>query len=113
VGKILTHLYQYGEFAYVGGGFGKGIHNILEAAAFGVPIFFGNKNYARFNEANELIVRGGAFELGSYYDLKRIYERMMLFPESFQLACEVTRQYVIENTGATKKIVAYCKNLLN
>ncbi len=110
---MLSHLYQYGEFAYVGGGFGKGIHNILEAATFGVPIFFGNKNYLKFQEASDLIMRGGAFEIENYFELKKMYERFILFPENFLLACDVTRNYVKENIGATEKIVAYCKSILN
>jgi 3-deoxy-D-manno-octulosonic-acid transferase len=109
---MLSQLYQYGEFAYIGGGFGKGIHNILEAAAFGVPIFFGNKNYSRFQEANNLIAQGGAFGIGSYTELRKEYEHLILFPESFLLACEVNRQYVADNIGATEKIVNYCKKML-
>ena len=109
---MLSQLYQYGEFAYVGGAFGKGLHNILEAACYGVPIFFGNNNYEKSKEANDLIMRGGAFEISSYNDLKTKYELLNNKPESFLLACEVTRQYVKENLGATKKIVDYCKKYL-
>ena len=56
----LSHLYRYGTLAYIGGGFGKGIHNILEAATYGLPVIFG-PNYRKFSEAVELIERGGAF----------------------------------------------------
>jgi 3-deoxy-D-manno-octulosonic-acid transferase len=87
---LLSKLYRYGEFAYVGGAYGKGLHNILEAACYGIPILFGDKNYEKFREAVELINRGGAF----------------------QLACEVCRQYVEENTGATNAIMDYCRNIL-
>jgi 3-deoxy-D-manno-octulosonic-acid transferase len=107
---MLSRLYRYGEFAYVGGAFGKGLHNILEAACYGVPIFFGNKNYQKFQEAMDLINRGGAFEIADYPDLKSKYE-MLNIPENFMLACEVTRQYVEENLGATEKILSYCKKL--
>jgi 3-deoxy-D-manno-octulosonic-acid transferase len=109
---MLSRLYRYGEFAYVGGAFDKGLHNILEAACYGVPIFFGNKNFERFQEAHDLIMRGGAFEVGSYTELKAKYEMLNNRPESFLLACEVTRQYVQENLGATKKIVDYCQKFL-
>jgi 3-deoxy-D-manno-octulosonic-acid transferase len=108
---LLSRLYRYGEFAYVGGAFGKGLHNILEAACYGVPIFFGNKNFQKFQEATDLINRGGAFEVRDYPDLKAKYE-MLNLPESFLLACEVTRQYVEENLGATNKILQYCRNVL-
>ena len=109
---MLSKLYRYGEFAWVGGGFGKGLHNILEAACYGVPIFFGNKNYQKFKEANDLILRGGAFEIGNFFDLKAAYEMLLNRPENFLLASEVTRQYVRENLGATKKIMTFCSPYL-
>ena len=109
---MLSRLYRYGEFAFVGGAFGKGLHNILEAACYGIPVFFGNKNYQKYNEANDLIMRGGAFEVSGYAELKAKYELMIDRPENFLLACEVTRSYVEENLGATKKIVDYCIPIL-
>jgi len=109
---MLSRLYQYGEYAYVGGAFGKGLHNILEAACYGIPIFFGDRNYEKFQEANELIKRGGAFDIGSYKDFKFKYELLANNPETFLLACEVTKQYVNENLGATQRIVDYCKKYL-
>lgn len=108
---MLSCLYRYGEFAYIGGAFGKGLHNILEAACYGVPIFFGNRNYQKFAEAVDLINRGGAFEVADYTDLKIKYE-LLNVPESFQLACEVTKLYVEENLGATEKIMKYCRKVL-
>jgi len=109
---MLSQLYRYGEFAFVGGAFGKGLHNILEAACYGIPIFFGNRNYDKYKEANDLIMRGGAFEVSDYADLKAKYELLIMRPENFLLACEVTRSYVEENLGATKKIVDYCLPIL-
>ncbi|MEO7989949.1 MAG: glycosyltransferase N-terminal domain-containing protein [Chryseolinea sp.] len=107
---MLSRLYRYGEFAFIGGAFGKGLHNILEAACYGVPIFFGDKNYEKFQEATDLINRGGAFEVHDFSDLKSKYE-MLNTPESFLLACEVTRQYVEVNLGATEKIMTYIRKL--
>ncbi len=109
---LLSQLYRYGEFAFVGGAFGKGLHNILEAACYGIPIFFGNKNYDKYKEANDLIMRGGAFEVSGYAELKAKYELMINRPENFLLACEVTRSYVEENLGATKTIMEYCLPIL-
>ena len=109
---LLSRLYRYGEFAYVGGAFGAGLHNILEAACYGIPIFFGNKNYKKFQEANELIMRGGAFEVNDYSELKAKYELLNNYPENFLLACEVTHSYVEENLGATKKIMNYLSSIL-
>ena len=108
---MLGRLYKYGEFAYVGGAFGKGLHNILEAACYGIPIFFGNANYQKFQEAVDLINRGGAFEVSDYLDFKHKYE-MINMPQTFLLACEVTRQYVEENLGATEKVMVYCRKIL-
>lgn len=111
IGK-LSKLYRYGEFAFIGGAYGKGLHNILEAACYGIPILFGNKNYEKFQEAVDLINRGGAFAVNDYPDLKEKYE-MLNTPETFLLACEVTRQYVEENLGATEKIMKYCRRVLD
>lgn len=110
---MLSKLYRYGEFAYVGGAFGKGLHNILEAACYGIPVFFGNKKYQKFQEANDLLMRGGAFAIADYNDLKTQFELLTNHPETFLLACEVTRVYVQENLGATDKIVSYCNKVLN
>jgi 3-deoxy-D-manno-octulosonic-acid transferase len=108
---MLSKLYRYGEFAFVGGAFGKGLHNILEAACYGIPIFFGNRNYQKFQEAVDLINRGGAFEVNDYNDLRLKYETLNV-PQNFLLACDVTKLYVQENLGATEKIIQYCRPIL-
>ncbi len=110
---LLSRLYRYGEFAFVGGAYGDGLHNILEAACYGVPIFFGNKAYHKFQEAVDLVLRGGAFEVANFVELKAKYEMMMMHPEQFLLACEVTSHYVKENLGASAKITGYCKKFLS
>lgn len=110
---MLSSLYSYGEYAYVGGGLGKGLHNILEAACYGIPIFFGNRNYQKFQEARDLIMRGGAFEVGDYSDFKKRYELLVSRPENYLLACEVTKEYVTENLGATDIIMNYTNKLLD
>lgn len=109
---MLARLYRYGEYAWVGGAYGKGLHNILEPACYGMPIFFGNKNYHKFPEAIDLINRGSAFAIADYHHLKKVFE-MINEPGTYMLACEVSRLYVEENRGATEKIMAYCRNLLN
>jgi 3-deoxy-D-manno-octulosonic-acid transferase len=109
---LLSGLYRYGEFAFIGGGFGKGLHNILEAACYGIPVFFGNKNYQKFREAKELIMRGGAFEVRDFADFKGKYELLNL-PEQFLLACDVTKAYVMENLGAAEKVMKYCRPILS
>jgi len=110
---LLSQLYRYGEFAYVGGGFGKGLHNILEAACYGIPVFFGNKNYEKFREAVDLIAQGGAFAVSGFVDLKSNYEMLTGEPENYLVACQASRNYVEMNLGATDMIVAHCKKLLS
>jgi 3-deoxy-D-manno-octulosonic-acid transferase len=109
---MLSKLYKYAEFAYVGGAFGKGLHNILEPACYGIPVFFGNKNFEKFQEAKDLIMRGGAFEVSGYNDLRAKYELLISRPENYLLACDVTALYVKENLGATERILEYCAKII-
>ncbi|MDH5366764.1 MAG: 3-deoxy-D-manno-octulosonic acid transferase [Cyclobacteriaceae bacterium] len=104
---MLSSLYQYGEYAYVGGAFGKGLHNILEAATFGLPVFFGNKNYSKFKEARDLIQLGGAYCVSDYHDLTQKFTNMNL-----NIASTTAESYVQNNTGATKKILDYCEKYI-
>ena len=67
---LLSSIYKYGKIAYIGGGFGVGIHNILEAVAFGVPVIFG-PNYKKFNEAKDLIALGGANSISNFEELEQ------------------------------------------
>jgi 3-deoxy-D-manno-octulosonic-acid transferase len=108
---LLSSLYAYGEYAYIGGAFGAGLHNILEAATYGIPIFFGNKNFQKFNEATDLIDLGGAVAITSYTDLMSQFN---IFKEdtALQIAGQVNKDYVKDNTGATDKIISYCKEIL-
>jgi 3-deoxy-D-manno-octulosonic-acid transferase len=110
---MLSQLYPYGDFAFVGGAFGAGLHNILEAACCGIPVFFGNKAFQKYQEAVDLVFRGGAFEVRDYVQLRKKFEEMMRHPETYTLACEVTRHYVLENLGASSKIVDACKKYLS
>ena len=108
---MLPRLYRYGEFAFVGGGYGDGLHNILEAACYGVPVFFGNRKYRKFAEAVELIRRGGAYAVADYADLLRRYD-LLSTADNYRRANLVTRQYVEENLGATDTIMSYCATIL-
>jgi 3-deoxy-D-manno-octulosonic-acid transferase len=103
---MLSSLYQYGNIAYIGGGFGAGIHNTLEAAAFGLPVIFG-PNYARFKEANDLIALKAGFSINDEDSLKAITNKL-ISDEAFLISAgEKIKNYVKENTGATKAIVDY------
>lgn len=101
---ILSSLYQYGTMAYIGGGFGKGIHNILEAATFGLPVIFG-PNYHKFNEARELIQRGGAFSISNAEELKKTVA-LLNNSDVHRMASFASKNYVVSMAGATDKILS-------
>ncbi|QHT68241.1 3-deoxy-D-manno-octulosonic acid transferase [Rhodocytophaga rosea] len=109
---MLSSLYQYGEFAYIGGAFGKGLHNILEAATFGMPIFFG-PHYHRFQEAVDLIASGGAVSVNNSEEFGKHFTNLYEHEEERLQKAEVSRQYVASRTGATQKIMAYTHQLLS
>jgi len=101
---FLAQLYQYASFSMIGGGFGVGIHNILEAAAFGNPVFFG-PNYGKFTEARELIRLGGAFCVKQASDLIRITEELISEPDEYSRVSSVCQTYVEHGQGATHRIL--------
>lgn len=102
---MLSALYRYGDMAYIGGSFGAGMHNILEAATFGLPIVFGNKSYHRFQEAVDLIERGGAFAIADTDALLARMQGWLENPESRSRAGETSADYVLSGTGATGLIM--------
>jgi len=105
---MLSALYQYANIAYIGGGFGVGIHNTLEAAAFGLPVIFGS-NYQRFKEACDLITEGGGFSVANESELQDIAAKLMGDQDVLVNAGRKARDYVQQNIGATQKIVAHIK----
>jgi 3-deoxy-D-manno-octulosonic-acid transferase len=101
---ILSSLYQYGNVAYIGGGFGVGIHNILEAATFGLPIVFG-PNYKKFQEANDLVSKDGAFTINNYHQLEDTLTPLLTLYDSQKKAAGICKKYVEKNVGSTKLII--------
>jgi 3-deoxy-D-manno-octulosonic-acid transferase len=100
---MLSSLYRYADIAYIGGGFGAGIHNILEAATFGLPVVFG-PNYGKFREAVDLAAAGGAFPVNNFSDLKRKFGEL-LENSQYKKAGKISKEYVINSQGATRKIL--------
>ena len=98
---ILSSLYRYGRVAYVGGGFGAGIHNTLEAAVWGIPVVWG-PNYHKFNEAEGLAACGGGCAVASYRQMEDALNRLLTDSAAGASAGE----YVRSKTGATDKILA-------
>lgn len=104
---MLSALYRYATIAYIGGGFGTGIHNTLEPMAFGLPVIFGPK-YQKFEEAVVNVKTGGVFVVQEPEDLKQIFSQ--LTRSTFRAkASNAVQQYLQENQGATQKIMARLK----
>lgn len=97
---LLSSIYQYARVAYIGGGFGVGIHNTLEAVVWNVPVVFG-PNYRKFREARELIAIGGAFSIPYYKLLEVEFDKLLNDAKAGKIAGE----YVKNNTGATNLIL--------
>lgn len=93
---ILSSLYRYGQVAYIGGGFGAGIHNTLEAAVWNVPVVFG-PNYQKFREARALVACGGGYSVASYRQMEDRVNALFLDPE----AATSAGNYVRSHVGAT------------
>lgn len=102
---LLSSIYSYGEIAYVGGGFGVGIHNVLEAAVYGVPVFFGPNN-RRFREARGLIEAGGGFEIKCYETFAMYLDRLMTDRNYLKDSGARAECYVKSNTGASDKVLS-------
>jgi 3-deoxy-D-manno-octulosonic-acid transferase len=108
---MLSSIYQYAEFAYIGGAFGKGLHNILEAATYGMPIFFGPK-YSKFNEATDLVKASCAFPVNDIEEFTRIFDSCYSNENLRVSLADKCSAYVSGHTGATRKILAHCKTIL-
>lgn len=101
---MLSSLYAYGNIAYIGGGFGVGIHNTLEAAAFGLPVIFG-PNYQKFNEARELIALKAGFSISDGSQLKGIVDTLVNDEAFYNITGKKAGDYVKEHIGATQMIL--------
>lgn len=101
---LLSSIYRYGKIAYIGGGFGVGIHNTLEAAVYGIPVIFGPK-YEKFKEAINLISQGGAFTINSGEQLTEILNTLLEKPILAETAGQNALQFVNSQLGATKIII--------
>ena len=105
---LLSSIYRYGEIAYVGGGFGVGIHNILEAAVYGIPVIFGPK-HQKFMEAKQLLEENGAFSIKNYEELSQLLDKMISDTEYLKEVGANADNYVSKNLGASEKILDQIK----
>ena len=108
---LLSSIYHYGNVAYVGGGFGVGIHNLLEAAVWDVPVFFGPNNQ-KFQEAQGLKQSGG-FEINGYDDFAALMDRFASDPQYLQEQGRRAGQFVKGQSGATLSVLSACGLLGN
>lgn len=100
---LLSKLYRYAIIAYVGGGFGKGIHNILEAVVYEIPVIFG-PNYKKFNEATELIANQVGFSVNTSKDYENIMN-LLISGGNIYRNCQINaKQYISASFGSTHKI---------
>ena len=103
---LLSSIYRYGEVAYVGGGFGVGIHNVLEAAVYGIPVLFGPNN-EKFREARHLLEAKGGFEVKNQQDFDTLMDRFISDSTYLQESGKAAGDYVANNTGATEKVMQF------
>jgi 3-deoxy-D-manno-octulosonic-acid transferase len=104
---ILSSVYQYGRTAYIGGGFGAGIHNTLEAAAFGLPVIFGPK-YEKFQEAKDLLALHAAISIKSGSELSAAFTEL----QKDEHAGHAAKKYVLDKTGSTAQIIKYLERYM-
>ncbi|MDD4777776.1 MAG: glycosyltransferase N-terminal domain-containing protein [Fermentimonas sp.] len=103
---LLSSVYRYADIGYIGGGFGDGIHNLPEAAVYGIPVIFG-PNYSKFREARDLIAIGGGFSIKNREEFNNIMESFTGKPELREKAGEVAKNYIFSNSGATNTILKH------
>ncbi|MBR5436688.1 MAG: 3-deoxy-D-manno-octulosonic acid transferase, partial [Muribaculaceae bacterium] len=103
---LLSSIYRFATVCYVGGGFGVGIHNVVEAAVWGKPVFFGPNNQ-RFMEAQELKNCGGGIEIGSYDDFARQMDEFAANPQAIASRGKIAAECVSRRSGATERIFSY------
>ncbi len=109
---LLTKIYSYAHIAYVGGGFGAGIHNILEPATFGVPVLIG-PNHTKFKEAQELIGLSACQVIHSANELTTTLKHLFENESERVAKGEFSKSYIVNNTGATRQIMSYINKTLH
>ena len=105
---LLSSMYNYGDVAYIGGGFGVGIHNTLEAAVWNMPVIFGPNN-KKFQEAQGLLKSGGGFEINTYEDFSGLMNSLMNDEVFLKQAGDKAGAFVAHLAGATDKVLASVK----
>ena len=102
---LLSKLYRYADCAFIGGGFGHGIHNTLEAVAYSKPVLFG-PNYNKFQEAYDLINEGAGYCVANEIEFLEAIRQLILDEEVYKNASKNAASYILQNQGATQKIIS-------
>ena len=108
---MLKYAYRYAQLAYVGGGFGKGIHNLLEPIVYEMPVIFG-PNFKAFPEAHFLVENGGGFSIKNVKDWKLVLEKL-IDPEDRHKVGMIASSYIVQNMGTVDKILPYLCEVLH
>jgi 3-deoxy-D-manno-octulosonic-acid transferase len=101
---LLSQIYKYADISYVGGAFKTGLHNILEAAVYEKPVFFGPR-YHKFIEAVDLVKNGAAFSIHNAYEMNK---KILSFENNstiYKNSCQICKNYITQHLGATDKIL--------
>ena len=101
---LLSSIYRYGEISYIGGGFGVGIHNVLEAAVYGIPVIFGPNN-KKFREAQHLLANKGGFEIQGSEDFEQLMNKFLNDEAYLKQSGKAAGDYVKGNAGAMELIM--------
>ena len=109
---LLSSIYRYGQVSYVGGGFGVGIHNVLEAGVWGIPVIFGPNN-KRFDEAQGLLAVKGGYEIKTADDFDNIMSQLDSDPQMLEQSGRSVGEYVGKLSGATRKILSSINSKAN
>jgi 3-deoxy-D-manno-octulosonic-acid transferase len=108
---LLSYLYRYAKIAYVGGGFGVGIHNLLEAVTYGIPVVFG-PNFNKFKEAVDLLELHAGYTISDSGMCLEIFESLTGDQLIYKKSCNAAIDYVRTNSGATQQIIDKVKSYL-
>lgn len=106
---LLSRIYRYAHTCYIGGAFGAGLHNTLEAAVYGKPVLFGPE-YSRFMEAKGLVEAGGSFSIGNEAECIALLQKLTSDTSFYENVCRQALSFVYQHKGATEKIMNYIKD---
>jgi 3-deoxy-D-manno-octulosonic-acid transferase len=105
---LLSSVYKYGQIAYIGGGFGVGIHNVLEAAVYDIPVVFG-PNFKKFREAQQLFEQGGGYSVSDYQSFRGLMDEFLQYDSTRIAAGKHAGDYVRANSGVVNRVMAVLK----